>query len=155
MTAMHYHRPTSVADAVKLLGEHADDKLLAGGQSMLPSLKMGLLSTDGFIDLGGIKELKGISVDGAGVRIGAMTTHAEVAASKEVQAKIPALAALAAGIGTSGMPIASQIALMSAAGAPIAPASPQPFTPSGLCVHGVPGTIPIVKLGRSSARGMA
>jgi carbon-monoxide dehydrogenase medium subunit len=98
MTAMHYHRPATVADAVKLLGEHADDKLLAGGQSMLPSLKMGLLATDGFIDLGGIKELKGISVEGAGVRIGAMTTHAEVAASKDVQAKIPALAALAAGI---------------------------------------------------------
>ena len=47
MTAMHYHRPSTVADAVKLSGEHADDKLLAGGQSMLPSLKMGLLAADG------------------------------------------------------------------------------------------------------------
>ena len=99
MTTMHYHRPASVADAVKLSGEHADDRLIAGGQSILPSLKMGLLATDGFIDLGGIKELKGITVDGANVRIGAMTTHAEVAASKEVQAMIPALAALASGIG--------------------------------------------------------
>jgi len=99
MTAMHYHRPSTVADAARLIGEHADDKLLAGGQSMLPSMKMGLLSTDGFIDLGAIKELKGITIDGASVRIGAMTTHAEVAASRDVQSKIPALAALAAGIG--------------------------------------------------------
>jgi carbon-monoxide dehydrogenase medium subunit len=96
---MHYHRPASVAEAVKLIGDHADDKLLAGGQSILPSMKMGLLATDGFVDLGGIKELKGITVEGTSLRIGAMTTHAEVAASKDVRAKIPALAALAGGIG--------------------------------------------------------
>jgi carbon-monoxide dehydrogenase medium subunit len=99
MTDMHYHRPASVAEAVKLIGDHADDKLLAGGQSILPSMKMGLLATDGFVDLGGIKELKGITVEGTSLRIGAMTTHAEVAASKDVRAKIPALAALAGGIG--------------------------------------------------------
>jgi carbon-monoxide dehydrogenase medium subunit len=99
MEAMHYHRPTSVAEAVKLLGSHGDDRVLAGGQSVLPSLRLGLLSTSGFVDLGGIAELQGVKVDGNKVVVGAMTTHAAVAASKDVQSKIPALAALAAGIG--------------------------------------------------------
>jgi carbon-monoxide dehydrogenase medium subunit len=99
METMHYHRPASVADAVKLAGQHGDDKVLAGGQSMLPSMRLGLLSPTGWIDLAGIAELKGICMDGGNVVIGAMTTHAAVAASKDVLAKIPALAQLAAGIG--------------------------------------------------------
>ncbi len=95
----HYHRPTSVAEAAKLISTHGDDKLLAGGQTMLPSIKLGLLDPDGFIDLGAIAELKGIKADGKSITIGAMTTHAEVAASKDVRAKIPVLAQLANGIG--------------------------------------------------------
>jgi len=95
----HYHRPASVAEAVKLMGEHPDDKVLAGGQSTLPSMKLGLLAPEGFIDLGSIGELKGIRVDGGNVVIGAMTTHDAVASSKEVKATIPALAQLAYGIG--------------------------------------------------------
>lgn len=95
----HYHRPASVAEAVKLMGEHPDDKVLAGGQSTLPSMKLGLLAPEGFIDLASVAELKGIRVDGSSVRIGAMTTHAAVAASKDVQSMIPALASLAGGIG--------------------------------------------------------
>lgn len=95
----HYHRPASVADAVKLLDQHGDDRLIAGGQSMLPAMRLGLASIEGFIDLGGVAELKGIRVEGNGVRIGAMTTHAEVAASKDVQSRAPAIACLAAGIG--------------------------------------------------------
>ena len=99
MESMHYHRPASVAEAVKLLGTHGEDRALAGGQSMLPSLRLGLLSTSGFVDLSGIAELQGIKVDGNKIVIGAMTSHAAVAASKDVLAKIPALAALACGIG--------------------------------------------------------
>jgi carbon-monoxide dehydrogenase medium subunit len=99
MESMHYHRPASVAEAVKLLGSHGDDRVLAGGQSMLPSMRLGLLSTSGFVDLGGIAELQGIKVEGNKLVIGAMTTHAAVAASKDVQSKIPALASLALGIG--------------------------------------------------------
>ncbi len=95
----HYHRPASVAEAVKLMGEHPDDKVLAGGQSTLPSMKLGLLSPEGFIDIGAIAELQGIKVEGSAVRIGAMTSHNAVAASKDVQSMIPALAALASGIG--------------------------------------------------------
>lgn len=96
---MHYHRPTTVADAVKLLGQHGDDRLLAGGQSVLPSMRLGLLNVDGFIDLSGIPDLQGIRVDGNVIRIGAMTTHATVAASNDVASRIPALAKLAEGIG--------------------------------------------------------
>lgn len=99
MESMHYHRPTSVADAVKLAGSHGDDRLLAGGQSTLPSMRLGLLAPTGWIDLAGIAELRGVRVDGNAIVIGAMTTHAEVAASKEARSQIPALADLAAGIG--------------------------------------------------------
>jgi aerobic carbon-monoxide dehydrogenase medium subunit len=99
MESMHYHRPASVADAVKLAGQHGDDKILAGGQSTLPSMRLGLLSPSGWIDLAGITELQGICNDGNNVVIGAMTTHAAVAASKDVQSRIPALAQLAGGIG--------------------------------------------------------
>lgn len=99
METMHYHRPASVADAVKLAGQHGDDKILAGGQSTLPSMRLGLVAPTGWIDLAGIKELQGIRVEGNTVIIGAMTTHADVAASKDVQSRIPALAQLAGGIG--------------------------------------------------------
>jgi carbon-monoxide dehydrogenase medium subunit len=95
----HFHRPASVADAVKLAAQHGDDKFLAGGQSMLPSVKLGLLAPTGYIDLAGIKELRGICPDAGGIVIGAATTHAEVAASAEVRAAIPALAQLAGQIG--------------------------------------------------------
>ncbi|MCK6428162.1 MAG: xanthine dehydrogenase family protein subunit M [Burkholderiaceae bacterium] len=99
MHHMHYHRPTSVSEAVQLLTQHADDKVLAGGQSVLPSMKLGLLAPEGFIDLSGIAELNGIKLQSGAVTIGAMTTHSAVAASKDVGKAIPALAKLANGIG--------------------------------------------------------
>src|SRR4030095_5401232 len=64
METMHYHRPNSVADAVKLAGQHGDDKLLAGGQTTLPSMRLGLLAPTGGIDLAGIAELPGVSGGG-------------------------------------------------------------------------------------------
>ncbi len=99
MEELHYHRPASVAEAVKLMTSHPDDKVLAGGQSTLPSMKLGLASPAGFIDLAGIAELTGIRADGNAVTIAAMTTHATVAASGDVKRLIPALASLAYGIG--------------------------------------------------------
>ena len=99
MSEMHYHRPTTLADAAKQSGAHPDDRVLAGGQSILPSMRLGLMSTDGFVDLSGVAELHGIKVEGNSVRIGAMTTHAAVAASKDVGGKIRALALLAGDIG--------------------------------------------------------
>ena len=94
-----YHRPGSLVDAAKALAASSDSKLLAGGMTLLPTLKQRLANPSDLIDLGAIAELKGIKVDGAGVTIGAMTTHAEVAHSAEVKKAIPALAALAEGIG--------------------------------------------------------
>ncbi len=97
MYAFQYQRPTSVADAARLAGD--DNRFLAGGQSLIQSMKLRLASAEQLIDLGAIPELKGISVDAQAVTIGAMTTHAEVARSAEVRQAIPALADLAGLIG--------------------------------------------------------
>jgi len=98
MQAFNYQTPGSVADAAKAAAA-ADAKLLAGGQSLLASMKLGLAAPETLIDLGQIAELKGIKVDKDKVTIGAMTTHAAVAASADVKKAIPALAALAGEVG--------------------------------------------------------
>jgi len=98
MQAFNYSSPTSLADAARAAGA-PDTRIIAGGQSLLPSMKLGLAAPAALVDLGGIAELRGISRKGDAVVIGAMTTHAAVAASPEVQKAIPALAALAEGIG--------------------------------------------------------
>ncbi|MFQ5954247.1 MAG: FAD binding domain-containing protein [Kiloniellales bacterium] len=94
-----YHRPTSLAEAAERLGAAAEGQLLAGGQTLLPTLKQRLANPSDVIDLAAIAELKGIRVDGGNLVIGAMTAHAEVAASPEVTGSIPALAQLAQHIG--------------------------------------------------------
>src|SRR6516162_5311095 len=99
MSAMAYYRPTSVAEAARLAASDPAARIIAGGQSLLPSLKLGLLTPTAFIDLASIPELQGIRASGSSITIGAMTTHAAVAASGEVRSLIPALATLAAGIG--------------------------------------------------------
>lgn len=98
MQAFEYTRVKSVADAVKAAGA-AETKLIAGGQSLLPSMKLGLAAPGALVDLADVAELQGITVAGGAVTIGAMTTHAAVAASAEVQGAIPALADLAGKIG--------------------------------------------------------
>lgn len=97
MQTFDYSTPGSVADAAKAAAGGA--RLIAGGQSLLPSMRLGLAAPDALADLAGIAELRGIRVAGGVVRIGAMTTHAAVAASSEVQHAIPALADLAGHIG--------------------------------------------------------
>ncbi len=99
MYAFNYIRPDSIADAVDAVRSADAGQFLAGGQTLLPTLKQRLAMPSDLVDLAGIGELKGISVDGGTVVIGAMTRHADVAASAEVRAKIPALAALAGDIG--------------------------------------------------------
>jgi len=99
MYAFKYQKPRSIAEAAAALGKGGDAKLLAGGQSLIAAMKLRLSAPSDLVDLGGIGELAGIEVEGASISIGAMTRHAEVAASAEVQARIPALAGLAAGIG--------------------------------------------------------
>ena len=98
MQAFAYNTPASVADASKAAAME-DAKLIAGGQTLLQSMKLGLIAPSTVIDISGLAELKGIKVAGGTVTIGAGTTHAAVAASKEVQAAIPALADLAGHIG--------------------------------------------------------
>jgi len=99
MYAFEYRKPSSVADAIAALTAAEDGKFMAGGQTLIPTLKQRLAQPSDVIDLAGVKELVGIAVAGGGVTIGAMTTHAAVAGSGDVAAAIPALAALAGGIG--------------------------------------------------------
>ena len=94
-----YHRPSSVAEAASALSAAEDGKLVAGGMTLVPTMKQRLAAPSDLIDLGGVADLTGISSTGDGIKIGAMTTHAAVASSAEVKAAIPALATLAEGIG--------------------------------------------------------
>jgi len=94
-----YHKPKSVADASAAVKKASEGKLMAGGMTLIPTIKQRLARPSDVVDLGGIGDLKGIKVDASGVTIGAMTKHAEVAASADVAKAIPALANLAANIG--------------------------------------------------------
>src|SRR5690348_3454959 len=98
MQAFNYHRPTTLKDAAALAAG-ADARLLAGGQSLVQAMKVGLSSSTDVVDLGALKDLSGITTDGSGVTIGAMARHADVAESNHVKQAIPALAQLAASIG--------------------------------------------------------
>lgn len=97
MYAFTFEAPSSTAAAADLIAQGG--KLLAGGQSLLPSMRLRLANPEKIIDLNSIPELAGICRDGNALVIGAMTRHADVAASAEVKAAIPALADLAAHIG--------------------------------------------------------
>jgi len=99
MHAFEYHRPASSKDAISLAGKKQEGRYLAGGQSLVQAMKLRLSSPTDLIDLGTIKELVGIKASGSAVEIGAMTRHADVAGSKDVQKTIPALAMLAGIIG--------------------------------------------------------
>jgi carbon-monoxide dehydrogenase medium subunit len=99
MPNLAYHHPASAAEAARLSTDDPDAKLLAGGQSIVPSLKLGLLAPTALIDLTGVAELRGIRLQGRTLTIGAMTTHTAVSQSPEVRSSIPALARLAEGIG--------------------------------------------------------
>ena len=98
MYATTYAKAKDVADAVSQLKGADEGKLLAGGQTLIPTLKQRLASSDCLIDLGDA-DLSGISDEGRSIRIGAMTRHVEVETSELVKKAIPALAALAGGIG--------------------------------------------------------
>ena len=100
MQAFEYQQPKSVADAIKAsAGGKGDAKFLAGGQTLLPAMRLGLAAPAALIDLDRVDGLKGITVNGNIITIGAMTRHAEVAASDAVKKAIPALAHLAEMIG--------------------------------------------------------
>jgi aerobic carbon-monoxide dehydrogenase medium subunit len=88
-----YHRPSSVKEAVSLLGSLGDDaRAIAGGHSLIPMMKLRLASPSHLIDLGGVADLKGIREDGNDIVIGTMTTQHEVIGSDLLGKKIPILA---------------------------------------------------------------
>jgi len=94
-----YHRPKSVADAVALLKGKEEARPMSGGMTLIPTLKQRLARPSDVVDLGAVKELAGIKVEGDNVVIGGMTKHGDVAMSAEVKKVIPALADLAGHIG--------------------------------------------------------
>ncbi|GGG20963.1 carbon monoxide dehydrogenase [Caldovatus sediminis] len=94
-----YHKPSSVADAVKLLSADPEARPVAGGHTLLPALKHRLARPTALVDLSGIAELRGIRREGDKVVVGALARHAEVASSDVVKGAIPALARLAGTIG--------------------------------------------------------
>ena len=99
MHAFKYHRASSANDAAAAVAKNSEARYLAGGQSLVQAMKLRLSSPTDLIDLGAIKDLAGIKVEGSGVTIGAMTRHADVAGSADVKKAIPALAALAGMVG--------------------------------------------------------
>ena len=98
MQSFDYSNPATLADAARRAAADGA-KLLAGGQSLLASMKLGLAAPEALVDLAAVDGLKGITVSGGVVRIGAMTPHAAVGDSAAVQQAIPALADLAGKIG--------------------------------------------------------
>lgn len=97
--AFDYVRPANLAEARKAYEASGDARYIAGGQTLLPVMKQRLAQPASLIDLGGIANLSGIRIEGSTLTVGAMTRHADVAASRDVRRLIPALAHLASLIG--------------------------------------------------------
>ena len=128
MYAFAYERPASMADALAKIS--AGGQALAGGQTLIASLKQRLAQPSSLIDLAGVAELSGIKKEGNTLVIGAMTRHETVADSAEVQATIPALAALAGGIGDR------QVRAMGTMGGSVANNDPAACYPSAVLALG-------------------
>ncbi len=94
-----YRKASSVAEAAQLLQQDSNAKIIAGGHSLIPLMKLRLARPSQVVDIGGIAELKGISAANSVVRIGALTTHYEISSSQEVQAFCGILGEAAAGVG--------------------------------------------------------
>ena len=98
-TEFEYTKANSVSEAIQLLGSNEGAKILAGGHSLIPMMKLRLARPPMVIDIGGIEEMRGISVENGTLRIGALTTHAEIAESHVVQSALGILWEAAYGIG--------------------------------------------------------
>ena len=99
MYEFNYHKPTSLDEIANLLSANEEAKLVAGGMTLIPTLKLRLAKPSDLIDLAAITSLRGITDAGDALVIGAMTRHAEVERSPVVKQAIPALSALAHMIG--------------------------------------------------------
>jgi carbon-monoxide dehydrogenase medium subunit len=124
MYAFTFERPASLADAQRAAAA-GGAKVLAGGQTLLASMKLRLANPETLVDLGAIPELAGIRRDGNALVIGAMTRHADVASNADVKALIPALADLAGGIGDR------QVRAMGTIGGSLANNDPAACYPAG------------------------
>lgn len=124
MYAFTFERPSSVADASKAAAA-GGAKVLAGGQTLLASMKLRLANPETLVDLGGIAELAGVRREGNALVIGAMTRHADVAGNADVKSAIPALAELAGGIGDR------QVRAMGTLGGSLANNDPAACYPAG------------------------
>lgn len=128
MYAFTFARPATTADASQLLASGA--KALAGGQTLLASMKLRLADPGKLVDLGSIKELAGVRKEGSNLVIGAMTRHADVATNADVKAAIPALADLAGHIGDR------QVRAMGTLGGSVANNDPAACYPSAVLALG-------------------
>jgi carbon-monoxide dehydrogenase medium subunit len=99
MYAFTFHRPTTVRQAVNLLAKHEDAKLLAGGHSLIPVMKLRLANPPVLIDLSKVEGISGVELKGRSIVIGAMTRHVEVANSAVAKDNLPALAEVPGSIG--------------------------------------------------------
>jgi len=128
MYAFSFERPTTLADAKRLAA--AGGKPLAGGQTLLASMKLRLAAPEQLVDLGAVKELTGIRREGDKLVIGAMTRHAEIATDAQVRAAIPGLAELASHIGDR------QVRAMGTLGGSVANNDPAACYPAALLALG-------------------
>lgn len=130
MYPFEYFRPGSIDEASQLLLQHADARVLAGGQSLLPAMRLRLCSPRALVDLSDIDGLATISESEGELRLGAMTRHAQVAASALIARSAPALCALAAGIGDQ------QIRNLGTLGGSLANNDPAACYPAAALAHG-------------------
>ncbi len=126
MYETQYHRASSVEEAVKLMTSAEDGKLLAGGMTLLPTMKQRLASPSDLVDLRRIEALKGVKIDGRKVTIGAVTTHYDVSTNEELAKICPAITSLASHIGDP------QVRNMGTIGGSIANNDPAADYPSAL-----------------------
>lgn len=129
MSDANYLRPQSLSDASACLAEHANASLLAGGQSLLASMKLGLIQPTHLIDLQDIAELHDIRLTPDGLWIGAMVTHAQVANSEDVRHFSPMLCQLAGGIADP------QVRHVGTLGGSLANNDPAACWPAGVLAH--------------------
>ncbi len=125
-----YKKASSVSDAVQLLSSNDGAKILAGGHSLIPMMKLRLAQPPMLIDIGGLEELRGISVENGTLRIGALTTHAEIADSHDVKDAAGILWEAAYGIGDP------QVRNRGTIGGNVAHADPATDLPTVLTVMG-------------------
>jgi carbon-monoxide dehydrogenase medium subunit len=144
-SSFSYHRAGSVAEARSLLGANPGAKILAGGHSLIPLLKLRLAAPSAVVDIGRVAELKGISVAGGALRIGALTTHAELAASAAVRERCPLLAEAAGQVGDPAVRNRGTI------GGNVAHADPASDLPTVLVAAGAR----LTAMGRAGERTMA